>query len=241
MSVNGVAPGSNGPLQTVVDGRAPSVVEGCWKEIGVQGDRSCPELNVHVHCRNCDIYAGAAARLLEIDSPADYVEEWTGYVAMRSTASESIRRSVLIFRIGTEWLALPSPVVDEVSDLRTVHSVPHRRRDTMLGLVNIRGELLVCMSLGRALGLDAPGGPSGPPGLVQQRMLVLRRNNARAVCAVDEVHGLHSFKVSKLKDVPATVARGAATHTTGVLEWKGRSVGMLDDQLVFAAFQRGLA
>jgi len=37
--------------------------EACWRRIGVSGDRSCPELAQHVHCRNCPVYAGAAQRL----------------------------------------------------------------------------------------------------------------------------------------------------------------------------------
>ena len=34
--------------------------DACWRRIGVAGDRTCPELAQHVHCRNCPVYAGAA-------------------------------------------------------------------------------------------------------------------------------------------------------------------------------------
>jgi chemotaxis-related protein WspD len=212
----------------------------CWNSIGVHGDRSCPELVQHVHCRNCPVYSGAAAKLLDRESPADYIAEWTKYVAAPASVADAERRSVLIFRLGAEWLALPSPAVAEVSERRAIHSVPHRRRGAMLGLVNIRGELLVCMSLVRLLDLDsAPQGPSARR-LLYQRMLVLRRDDARIVCAVDEVHGLHSFQSRTLNSLPATVAKGAATHASGVLEWQGKSVGVLDDGLLFTTFQRSL-
>ena len=32
----------------------------CWNTIGVSGDRSCPELNTHIHCRSCPVFAAAA-------------------------------------------------------------------------------------------------------------------------------------------------------------------------------------
>ena len=32
----------------------------CWNKIGVSGDLSCPELNTHIHCRNCPVFAAAA-------------------------------------------------------------------------------------------------------------------------------------------------------------------------------------
>jgi chemotaxis-related protein WspD len=213
----------------------------CWNSIGVHGDRTCSELVQHVHCRNCPVYARAAASLLQRISPDGYIAEWTRHAAHPETPAEPDRRSVLIFRVGTEWLALPSPVVIEVSEQRPIRSLPHRRKGTMLGLVSVRGELLVCMSLARALGLAAAAGERRQGHLVHARMLVLRRNEARVVCAVDEVHGLHAFPGQALRDVPATVAKGATTHAKAVLTWQERSVGILDDQSLFQTFQRSLA
>src|ERR671912_1379370 len=212
----------------------------CWNSIGVHGDKTCPELVKHVHCRNCPVYARAAAGLLDRVSPGGYIAEWTRHAALPETPAEPDRQSVLIFRVGAEWLALPSPVVTEVSEQRPIRSLPHRRKATMLGLVSIRGELLVCMSLARALGLDASTERRRQGHLVHARMLVLRSNNVRVVCAVDEVHGLHTFSGQALRDVPATVAKGATTHAKAVLTWQERSVGILDDQSLFQTFQRSL-
>ena len=36
---------------------------------------------------------------------------------------------------------------------RLIHSLPHRRQGIVLGLVNVRGELLICVSLARLLGI----------------------------------------------------------------------------------------
>ncbi|WP_445633698.1 hypothetical protein [Nostoc sp. DSM 114161] len=35
----------------------PSQIESCWNVIGIEGDRSCPQLSIHAHCRNCPVYS----------------------------------------------------------------------------------------------------------------------------------------------------------------------------------------
>jgi chemotaxis-related protein WspD len=212
----------------------------CWNTIGVRGDRSCAELKTHVHCRNCSVHSAAAARLLEHQAPDGYLEDWTQYAAQRHRPLDPNRQTVLIFRLGQEWLALASPVVKEVTDRRTIHSLPHRRRGTLLGLVNIRGELLVCVSLTHALGLDSSPGVPASDRLVHGRMLVLRHQDTRVVCAVDEVHGIHNFRTMTLKELPTTVGKAATAHTTSVLPWREHSVGVLDEAALFQTLQRSL-
>ena len=43
-----------------------------------------------------------------------------------------------------------------------------------------------------------------------------------------------------MKAVPATLARAAANYTKGILAWRDRLVGCLDDQAVVAAMNRYL-
>jgi chemotaxis-related protein WspD len=212
----------------------------CWNTIGVRGDRSCAELKTHVHCRNCSIHAAAAARLLEHAPPEGYIEDWTQYAATRHSSPDADRKTVLIFRIGQEWLALASPIVKEVTERRTIHSLPHRRRGTLLGLVNVRGELLVCVSLTHALGLQSAPGEPASDRLVHDRMLVLRHKDTRVVCAVDEVHGIHNFQTKTLKEVPTTVGKAATAHATWVLPWREHAVGLLDEAALFQTLQRTL-
>ncbi|SDV46390.1 chemotaxis protein CheW [Chitinasiproducens palmae] len=40
-------------------------VDDCWNRIGVYGDASCERLAEAIHCRNCEVYASAAIRLLD--------------------------------------------------------------------------------------------------------------------------------------------------------------------------------
>ena len=69
---------------------------------------------------------------------------------------------------------------------------------------------------------------------------MIRRDDVRVVCPVDEVHGIHRFHPRELKDVPTTVAKATVTYSTALLPWRGHSVGMLDDQLLFYTLKRSL-
>jgi chemotaxis-related protein WspD len=216
-----------------------AMVRDCWNSIGVGGDRSCPELKQHTHCRNCPVYAAGAAALLDRDSPAAYLAEWTSHVAQPKRAEDVATRSIVIFRIGSEWLALPTSVVMEIANLLPVHSLPHRQRGMVLGLANVRGELLICVSLGEVVGVE-PSAGHDRRSAVHRRLLVICREDVRVVCPVDEVHGIHHVHPRELKEVPATVAMSPVSYSTALLLWRERSVGILDDQLVFYSLKRGL-
>ena len=154
---------------------------------------------------------------------------------------QSATQSVVIFRIGAEWLALPTSVVTEIARLRQIHSLPHRQGH-LVGVANVHGELVVCVSLGRMLGLvDSPPSHREAPVESHARLLVIRREDLRAVCPVDEVDGIHHFQPQQLQDVPATVAKSASTYAKKVLPWRDHSVGLLDDQRLFIALKRGFA
>jgi chemotaxis-related protein WspD len=217
-------------------------MDDCWTTIGVRGDRSCPELTQHVHCRNCPVYSAGAMRLLDGESAVDDLAWWSSQIARPNPVKALNTQSIVVFRIGSEWLAVPTACVAEVANLLPVHVLPHRPAGVVLGLASVRGELLICVSLGHMLGLE----PSIQAlqkvrGTVHRRLLVIRRDQVRAVCPVDEVHGIHRFHPRELKDVPATVAGAAPTYSKALLSWRDRSVGLLDDELLFHSLKRWVA
>jgi len=212
----------------------------CWNTIGVRGDRSCPELQAHVHCHNCPMFLAAAQSLLDRELPPADLAAHTLYFARPKPEDEQHTQSVLVFRVRGEWLALAMAVVKEVADVRPIHTLPHRRSGAVLGIANVRGELLTCISLEQLLGLA--GAPSTPADAspARRRLLVIRRQAVRAVCPVDEVHGIHRVRARELQEVPATVGRGAGSHSKAVLAWQRRAVGLLDELALFAAVDRSL-
>ncbi len=220
---------------------APPVDTPCWNSIGVRGDRSCPVLEQHVHCRNCPVYSAAALALLDVEVSAEIVADHTRHFAKPKVVDESETLSAIIFRIGAEWLALPTSVVAEVAELRPIRTVPHRRSGLVMGLANVRGELLVCVSLSRLLGLDRsveskPESRRASP----HRLLVVRSGDVRAVLPVDEVFGIHRLHLRELKDAPTTVAKAPTAHSKAVVIWSGHSVGLLDDQRLLRSLRGSL-
>jgi chemotaxis-related protein WspD len=226
------------------------VIDDCWNRIGVRGNHSCPELVKHVHCRNvhcrnCPVHAKAASTLLDENLPDDHLKQRAEHFARPQPTDLQRTSSVLIFRLADEWLAVPTSVLVEVADPRPIHTLPHRGSALVLGLVNVRGELLVCVSLAALLGItggtqaqrDAQPRRSG----VYARLLVIETDSGRLVFPVDEVHGTHRMHVRELQEVPVTVAKAAATYSMGMLAWDGRCVGCLDHQLVSYALNRSLA
>jgi chemotaxis-related protein WspD len=216
-------------------------INDCWNHIGVHGDTSCVELAQHLHCRNCPVYSTSAQRLLNAPLPPDYANFWTRHFAQASVIAETATQSAIIFRLGTEWLALPTVLCSEVAGMRSIHSLPHRRDKAVLGITNVRGELLVCLSLATILGLSASA-PSGHAShtMTVQRLLVFRGVAAAVVFPVDEVDGVYRYGAAHLTEVPATVSKTQATYTKAILWWSQRTVGVLDEQRLFTTIDRSL-
>jgi chemotaxis-related protein WspD len=246
----------------------PAQVVDCWSTIGVHGNGTCRELQKIVHCRNCSVYSAAGIQLLDRPLPADYRRERTGHYAEAKEITPLLpgksgagKTSLVIFRLGNEWLALPTTVLQEVAEQRPIHTLPHRRRSVVLGLVNVRGELTICVSVARLLGLEKVSGPKVPgvrcgvsdpdtPHLtprtspltpVYDRMLVVNWDGQRVVFPVDEMLGVHRLHSEEMKPPPATIAQSARACTRGVFAWRERSVGFLDADLLFNLVNRSLA
>jgi chemotaxis-related protein WspD len=217
----------------------PLQTEACWNDIGVQGNATCQKLEHVIHCRHCSVYSAAGLRLLDRPLLPDYRRAWTEHFARKKELPAPARTSALVFRLTTEWLALPAQAFQEVAERRLVHSLPHRRQSVVLGLANVRGELVICASLGHLLGLDqTPLRAARRP--AYDRLLVANWNGHRFVFPVDEVRGIHRFQPAELTQPPATLAKSTSSFTQGIVHWQGQPVGLLDADLLFPALNRSL-
>jgi chemotaxis-related protein WspD len=214
----------------------------CWNRIGVWGDNSCPKLAEVVHCQNCPVFSAAGRRFLDAPSPEGYLEEWTERLVPAIELPSSDLQSVVILRLGPEWLALPVGILVEVTPPRTVHRVPHRG-GLLAGIVNIRGELHLCVRLGELLGLESRAVSSnGAHGAADPeearrhgggRLIVVRRGAESWVFPVDEVDQVRRFPLDELHPAPATLARALGRLTRGVFRWKDRQIGLIDEGRLF--------
>jgi chemotaxis-related protein WspD len=205
-------------------------IDDCWNRIGVHGNKQCPLLERHIHCRNCEVYAAAATRLLD-----RYALIETDLAHEDAPVEASAGRSLLLFRLGEEWLALATACLAEIAPLQPVHSLPHQRSRVLQGVANVRGALVPCLSLGDLLGVERLSEPARS-GRAMPRMLILAAAGGPVVMAVDEIDGIHRLDATQLG-----ATDDAAPFTAAVLQWRGRSVRVLDDQQLLSAVQRSLS
>ncbi|WP_349746531.1 chemotaxis protein CheW [Pseudomonas frederiksbergensis] len=210
-------------------------IDDCWNRIGIHGDQSCPLLSEHIHCRNCAVYSAAATRLLDRYALSQ------GDRGQISTVAESEvkTRSLLMFRLGEEWLGLATRSLVEVAPLQAIHSLPHQRSRALLGVANVRGALVACLSLVELLGLDDTSGVA-PGARVTPRMLIIAAHGGPVVVPVDEVDGIHAIDERILDAASQSSTQASAKYTRGVLPFKGRSLRWLDEEQLLSAVTRSL-
>ena len=232
-----------GPEQMDSASTAPALPDSnettCWQAIGVFGDNSCPDLKCQLHCRHCPEFANASRAVLAGPLPDCYREERTELFSRHEALPEVAANCVLLFRIGREWLALSAEILQEVGEKRPIHSLPHRRSGVVLGLANVRGEILICASLAALMDSHAALPPQALR-LQYHRLLVVDWHGLRLGLPVDEVPGIHRMHPQELKPPPMTLRQAAQSYTQGVFYWKETPVGLLNADTVFATLSQCL-
>jgi chemotaxis-related protein WspD len=221
----------------------------CWREIGISGDRSCPELKTLIHCRNCAVYTRNARQIFDRPVPegAESDPRWQ-QVQMATEAQarfpspgdrddEMGRNAVAIFRLEQEWFALPATLLDSIVPWAAPRPIPHRSNDLLEGLVNVRGELLICLSLARFLNL--PKAPIRSAQSSQPRLAIIEWEGDRWTFSVDEFQGIETIPPPTLLTPPTTVLKASHTYTHSLLPWSDqRTINCLDESLLLEALTR---
>ncbi|MES2152821.1 MAG: chemotaxis protein CheW [Pseudomonadota bacterium] len=204
----------------------------CWNKIGVVGDQSCEKLAVHVHCRNCEVYAGAAQRNLQRPVGAGYREEWALHFRQPLAERAADDASALVFRIGREWLALPTALVAMVAPQAPSHALPHRSGRGLLGVVNVGGTLLPSVALTELFGIDAQQGVAQAGRHVFARLIVMRWEAQSFALPVADLHGIVRYAAGTARAPAATINKGLQRFLTGVVSAGELQVGLLDAPLL---------
>jgi chemotaxis-related protein WspD len=213
----------------------------CWNTIGVWGSETprCRDLEPLAHCRNCQEFIQAGRKLFDRNPPEGYLQAWTDALAAEKASKSSETVSVLIFRLGREWLAMNTGLFREVSEVQSIHKIPHSDDPVVSGLVNIRGELQLCISLHALFEIEKNDPSKAKEGhKVTPRLLVAEMDLSSWVFPADEVYGIYRYDPNRLQPVPSTVSRAGATYTRGIITLEDKRVGCLDDRLLFNALSR---
>lgn len=214
----------------------------CWKRIGVWGREMprCPRLEQVIHCRNCEIFTQAGRNLLERALPDAYQDEWGSVLIKKKVGQPAGSFAVVVFRVGMEWMALPAGLFAEIVEKVHVHSLPHRKSPVLLGLVNVHGEIQLCVSLKHLMELDEESHHEKRAQKSTERLMVVGDSGDCWVFPVNEIRGIHHFHSEFLQNVPVTIAKCKSTFTRGIFKWEEKNVALLDHELLFYNLKRSL-
>lgn len=218
-------------------------MENCWKRVGVWGKERprCPVLEQMIHCRNCEVFTRAGRNLLERELPDEYRNEWTDLMAAKKDEDIPGTVSAVIFRIEEEWLAMRTQVFAEVIDPENIraHSLPHRKNPILTGVINVHGEIQLCVSLKEMLGIEESS-VERKDRKSSRRMIVINSDKGQWVFPADEIEGIHRVHPGAFQNVPVTVAKSQSTFTKGIFRWKNRNTAFLDDELLIYSLIRNV-
>lgn len=201
----------------------------------------CPRLEELVHCQNCDVFHAASLSAYERAIPADYRQDWTEEIARSKETAVTDARTVIVFRIGDEWVAIATGLCSGISRMTKIHRLPHNKSHVLKGVVNSGGEIRICFSLGGLLGIAkaekvfADGFNSA-----YARMIVMNVEGRNYVFPVSEIKGLLQYRESDRAPLPDTVLASSASYMNGVIKWGDLTVGCLDESLLAAQLERSI-
>ena len=164
--------------------------------------------------------------LLEREPSFEERALWTELNASEDSTKQKEQSflSVLIFRLGSELLAIETMEFEEVMEKGPVHRVPHRTGRILQGLVNIRGRLVLCLSLHALLSGANDFGESS-------HFLVLDGPQGRLAFPVSEVLGIDKITLQNLQPPRES------SFIKAILTWHQHSVGLLEAEKVRGALQ----
>lgn len=217
-------------------------IDDCWNSIGVwrSSDVKCKKLDEVIHCYNCDVYSNAGRTLLNRPAPTGYREDWTAILAAENKSKENNLQSAVVFRLGIEWLSLPVNLINEITLLRKIYDIPHNKNKKIRGMVNIRGELIICMSLGNLLGVEKPDEVHADEEHSINRLITIKEKNGQIVFPVTEIDGIIHYDKAKLTPAPDTIRKSDMSFIEGMTIVKNKNIGCIDHVALMEKIERNL-
>ncbi len=127
-----------------------------------------------------------------------------------------------------------------VTPLRPMHSVPHLTDSVFKGIVNMDGQLMLCVSLRWLVSDEAAEGQS-PASAGTPRMIVISRQGRQFVVIADSILGVETLPVHALRPPPATLQKSPTALMRSVFLTEDRTVGLFDEVKLFDVLDRRVA
>ncbi|UZR30307.1 chemotaxis protein CheW [Methylococcus mesophilus] len=203
----------------------------CWNQTGIYGSRECSRLAEVIHCRSCGVYQTAGRALFDRLPAEDSIDRWTEQLSAVPDADAAERTSLVVFRLGAEWFALPAERVREGVAPGPWRSVPHRSGKEFLGIMSVRGDLMPYFSLAAVLGIETEADSTS------ELVLVCGGEGRRLVFPVGAILGARRLILGEESRPPATVGRAADAYTRWLVRHHVGSIAVLDAERLFGALE----
>jgi chemotaxis signal transduction protein len=164
----------------------------------------------------------------------------SGTTAVRDArAMPNLRRDqeqFVIFKLAGAEYAAPAVNIREVGEIKTLTPVPNVPQ-WLLGVTNLRGDILSVVDLRTFLDLDQPAEvesewePSSAPGGPREMLIVHPRRDPSLISTgllVDEVSDIRYLPSDRITEPAAPIEHQIAPYLRGVYDLDGRLLIMLD-------------
>ena len=173
-----------------------------------------------------------ARQLFEREAPPEYLDECTRQLAEVEEAAAAETLSLLVFRIGPEWLALDAACGcrGRRAAADPSRSAPHEPAScwawpTSAASCTSASRCASCWGSTRPQPSATP--TSAAPLGSRPRLLVAEHGQDRWVFPVDEVEGVHRVPAAAMENLPHTVQRSPRYYSQAVFSHGSKRVGML--------------
>jgi len=135
--------------------------------------------------------------------------------------------SLLLFRIGDEWYAVRVAEVREIYQEYEITPIPCVP-DHIMGVVNIRGEILSVTDVARLMKL----GSVDATGPVQPPAIVVRNEECVTAMIVDEIGDITDVPVGSVEPPVSIIDRAQAEFVAGSVYVNDGLIGLLNTEKV---------
>lgn len=133
----------------------------------------------------------------------------------------SLKRQMVVFKIGREDFALDIFRAKEVVVMREITPIPEAAR-CVEGIMNLRGDLVPVIDLRKRL-RAAPNDCEA-----EERIIVVDADGMSAGLIVDGASELIRVAESDIENVPDLLIDIGASYLTGIINQDGRYIGVVD-------------
>ena len=126
----------------------------------------------------------------------------------------------ICFNLAEEQFAIPLLTVKEVIKIQEVTPVP-QMPSHILGIFNLRGQVITVMDLRKKLGLSTQVSP-------ETAIMILNFGKNVLGVVVDAVNAVHTLKDNELQEKPMTLAGAASSSVVSVFRKDEKLILVLD-------------